>query len=797
MPLINKIVAGAAVVGAVSAITKTLTNTGSVGNLNSLTPDLPTSNFLGNVPGPLNSIPGKTTDSGGQGKQGGNINVPKAKTMVGLAEEEVVEAEIKDKPLRNILQNYASVNYIWTLSVLSPNQINFPDETYKKGDIGTIIFKSASSDPENRVPLSAYSFTGDSKTTKFHNPEGKYDFFIDDVKITGVIGMDTQTKNTNSTQLSFTVFEPYSLGLFFQSLMEAARINDYENWVVMPVLLTLEWTGHYSPDMQFQDHIINKRHFPLRLANMEMKVTERGSQYSVSAFAWNESAYNDSVQLTKTKTKISGTTVQEMLQKGKGSLQQVLNDQLKEQAKNVGMKDPDKILIVFPTSTASAKDSGGGGNEDSSSPKGATSGGGGGGDVFKKVGVEQDGDNYIQKDNVNNIGKANMGFNDRRKTQAVFGTEKTTYDEKTKTFVRGNITINETEGIAEFPQGTSIPNIINEIISSSTYGVSALAPDGIDGKGFIDWYKIDSKYFLMASDGNIPTTGRNPIVTVYRIVPSKVHHSKFLKPDKKPEGVDEMKENTLKNYDYIYTGKNTDILDFKINYQNTFYTSTIIDGGVNDQDSRLRNKNATVATPTTPVKENQQQGASSNGSDKAKATREPDSAQVKNIAGGIYPEDQGTKITKQFMDAIFNGGDMVMVDMRILGDPFYLGDSGWGNYTAKGSSENELTADGTINYQRTEVFITVNFKNPTDIDGLVYNFPGSKAVQTISGLYRVNEVESDFTRGVFTQMLKLSRMMNQDLDGSGEKDLLVTPPDPKAERKLQETGGDRGTRGGA
>ena len=48
---------------------------------------------------------------------------------------------------------------------------------------------------------------------------------------------------------------------------------------------------------------------------------------------------------------------------------------------------------------------------------------GGGGGGFEDVGGElgDDGYNYVQKDNVNDVGKASIGFTDRRKIQGICG----------------------------------------------------------------------------------------------------------------------------------------------------------------------------------------------------------------------------------------------------------------------------------------------------------------------------------------------------------------------------------------
>jgi len=778
----------------------------------------------------LNNVAGQLVNDLNSGKIGGNIKSPLTKTNLTEAEENQVEFDIKELPLRNILSNYASVNYNWTLSVLSPFAINFPDESYKKGQLGRIIFKSGSADPENRVSLPAYASPGlgdVDKNPPDYNPDGKFDFFIDNVKIAGVIGLDEMTKNTNSTTMTFSVFEPYSIGLFFQSLQMAAALEGYENWVVMPVLLTLEFKGHYGPDMQFQDKVINVRHFPIKITNIELKVTDRGSQYDCSAVAWNDEAYSEEISSIKTDMNIQGSTVQEMLQTGVHSLQRTINDLLLEQALKNKIPIPDKVIILFPTDTSTIKESNS--TDDTSSPTGATiSPGERQGNVFKKLGLELAGDtgNYVQKSGVNPIGKASLGFTDRRKVEAIFGKDNITWDKDKKVFTRGQLKIESDKGQAHFKQGTQISTIINEVISSSYYGISALQPENIQGDK-IDWYKISSQYYLLDTNANMNTTGRMPTVTVFRIVPFRVSRALFMPSGAKPLDIKLEKEQALKEYNYFYTGKNTEILDFQIKFAATFYTATVSDAGTNNQDAKQRDRNATTATPTTSAHveggkvtnfrrredgtlydatEEYKQGKHGDvqiGSSATKLLVRPSETEYKKTGGGIMPQDAGTIIVHQFQNAINQGGDMITVTMKILGDPFYLGDSGFGNYTAQGTTNDDINKDGAINYERSMVYININFRNPVDINGHMYDFPGPKAVPIISGLYKVNMLESTFDRGLFAQTLELSRIPNQDqaesgLGGSNEMEsqnegytgqTFQAPPESDEERLIVDSEG--------
>jgi hypothetical protein len=117
---------------------------------------------------------------------------------------------------------------------------------------------------------------------------------------------------------------------------------------------------------------------------------------------------------------------------------------------------------------------------------------------------------------------------------------------------------------------------------------------------------------------------------------------------------------------------------------------------------------------------------------------------------------------------------MVALDLTILGDPYYLGDSGMGNYTATATDNKHINADGAMNYQSSEVRVNVNFRSPADINHItgMYDFT-STSVSQFSGLYRVQTVNSSFQRGKFTQILKMFRLKGQEVQSTG-KPVLAT-----------------------
>lgn len=751
----------------------------AVGNLDSL--KNAASAGISNVAGSLSGIAGQIKSAIESVPKIIDLDIEKliqsAKTVVNIS---------GTPPFPNALHNYATYNYIWTLSVLSPQDLNFPDESYRKGKLGPIILKSGSGNPQDRISTVYKSVS---------NPEGKFDYFVDDVRINGTMGMDRVTGNTNATGISFKITEPYSMGLFFQSLQIAALEAGYYNWLDVPLLLRLEFFGHVDAQRQNVQIPGTTKFFPLKIRDIKMRVSGQGSVYDCEAIPWNEKAHNTTYSQVKTDITINGKTVQEMIQTGEKSLQKVINDVYLEKVKRKDVDVPDQILILFPTDlkTSDAE----GTSNDSSSAPGATINpaekSAANQNVLNRLGVVRgtDGFNLVQKDNINPIGASSMGFNEFRKGESPFGKDNAAYDEKTGTFKRGNVTVSKTISEAKFAQGTDIPNVINQVILASDYGRQALDPDKITEDGFVNWWRIDTQMYIMDSDANIEKTGRKPNLVVYRVIPHRVHHSKFMAPNQAAKGTEKIKLEAIKEYNYLYTGKNLDILDFAIEFNAAFYTATNADSGKNNIDVQRTAETGNLASGDGAVDENTRSttftrdpvtgivsdstGVGGGAATKIGLNTVPTSSYADKIKtssgnkGGPRSDDPATIAARQFHDALTAMGDMVELQMKIIGDPFYLGDSGMGNYSAQATNLKGINGDGSINNQDGEVYVVVNFRNPIDINPITgrYDFPGGSLVPQFSGLYRVSIVENSFTKGQFTQSLTLTRMPGQDIKDEG------------------------------
>lgn len=658
-------------------------------------------------------------------------------------------------PFPNILSKFASYSYIFTLSCLDDESLNFPESTYRAGRFNTLILASGSINPENRIE------------TAF----GKFDFFMDNVSINHLCAFSKDSGNSNIMSLEFRIIEPYSMGLFPQALQRAAVEAGHASYLGnAPFLLTIDFTGHTEDNLAVSLPK-ERRLYPITLADMSARVTQKGTEYTVTTNPHNGQAMNRTYHTILTDTTISGETVQEMLQTGEKSLQKALNDYLQEKAKERG-EEPDEIVIIFPDDPSSPYESA---NEDINKATRNPKGGGDGGDIYSRLKLTKSSgelnQTYVQDTGaVNSIGKASMGFSAARAGDSPFGKDNAVYDEEKGVYVRGNLAVNVTTSDFRFLQDTTVSNVINQVIIMSDYAKQALRDGQVDEAGMIPWWRIDPQVYNKSTLQNMGKTGRKPALIVYRVVAYKVNAHIILPPNSTAKGIQELKKEAIKEYNYLYTGKNTEIIDFQITLNNMFRLAVSADDYKSNQDVKQKEQTAQDAGEDNPTRESTtDSGASS-----------PDNAQPRQVSrtvlnqrsdnrGGGGKEDLSTRLARNFMDAVTVGSDMLECELKIHGDPYYLGDSGIGNYTSPETNYRMVNSDGSMNYQNTEVYININFRTPTDWDeqtGLYKNINGSgELVQMYSGLYKIRKVTSSFAGAKFIQTLDLIRQNNQELLG--------------------------------
>lgn len=656
----------------------------------------------------------------------------------------------------NPLDVFASYASLWTLAVLTPKQFNNPP-SYRSDD--NSFAKDSFVDNTGRVIQSGIVFSSagrydqDRTRTAFGAPE----YFVNNFQMKSVIAPTQKTGNSNAITFEFDIFEPYSMGLFLQSLQNAAIKAGYLSYLDnAPYLLRLDFVGYKDDGTPIK--IKKSKYFTCKLLEVKFDVNESGSQYKVQAIPYNHQAFGKVTNTLFKDVKLVGGSVLELLSTGEKSLSAFLN---KEQKKNSddakNQVKPNEYVFVFPKD---AYDQIGVSSSPTASAGATTS-------TFQYIPVTVLSPPQQTTDFGNNpIGDSDMGFD---------GTSGGTYpsnhvDDLYK--ANGSIDLTRLKMIAnkrefQYAPGQSITHVVTSIILQSRFARETfknLNPDGT-----INWFKIDVQVQLLEYDVVSKDWSKK---IIYRIVPYLVHSSVYMNTTAPPVGYKQLEKKIAKRYDYIYTGQNNNILRFNVTFNTAFFS------GANSSKPEL---NANVANPGTQaasVKE-EVKYSSVPATGVATATSLTGIAAVKNdpdllnkqYVGGSTAGSTEHKIAEAFQNSFLKSGDMISCDIELLGDPFWMLDSGVGNYITQKVNEG-VTVDGTATYEGSEVYVYVTFRTPADVleqTGLM-GFPEQGKISGFSGIYKVLECENKFADGRFTQVLKMVRMPGQATDFTIEKE---------------------------
>jgi hypothetical protein len=225
-----------------------------------------------------------------------------------------------------------------------------------------------------------------------------------------------------------------------------------------------------------------------------------------------------------------------------------------------------------------------------------------------------------------------------------------------------------------------------------------------------------------------------------------------------------------KVYNYLYTGLNTEMRTFELTFENSFYKAFLSDDGTNSNGKTTQGRNAVTA------KSGEKQLVPAQGGTPPKVPGQETSQAKNNLVrlptdrngGNTFADLDPQRIAATLHNALLDGTtDMTNVTAVINGDPYYIANSGVGNYTSEPSTDIlNVTADGDVSYQKSEVDVIMNFRTPSDIvqsTGL-YNKKSNLCAQ-FSGFYWLTTVESKFSNGDFSQTLHLTRRSGQDFLG--------------------------------
>jgi len=652
------------------------------------------------------------------------------------------KASIKTLPLEpdpNVLHKFASYNTIFTLSALSTREIRNPKQFFN-GAPHDIIARSggigAAANTNNRPPGERERFTEDTKetirksaalrdalnrsTTEFYKNN---DLYFKNVEMTSIPGLNEKRRLTSVTNIMMELVEPSGLTLL-EKVKAAAANNGFLDHLDAPYLLTVEFKGFDEQGREIKENTdFIKRVIPIKLITMDIDVNQGGSYYNIKAIPYNEFALTNNFMYPRTSGTLASTnrTFKDAVQ----DLQNILNEQNQDEQVKGYNQFPDRYDIS----------------------------------------ISQDLNPEAQL-SYELLGQSGMT---QKKEIAAPGEESFTME-----YIKFNSSVNLLKMLEELMK--THPDYGAKSFDEWSQAVSTPGSTTFDPNGALSTY---FKYFRIRTaiepQGDFDEI-RQTNAKIIRIVVEPFYISAYnlatagIHQDKNYQGY------VAKAYNYIFTGDNLDIQNLDINYKVAYYQSRLKDLEASDSRTFTQSNQDEIEETGTPT-------------NRKRPDDMPDHLNLLPLKSepSVYKSSNSNRTGKadarvdQFFDAITNPtADMVVVNMSILGDPAWLGQSQFIPATPEnsGGSSQDNNIDffrggvntnvwnpnlKCFNYDVAEPITNLTFKVPQDFDDKTGVYEMSTAQQAVfSGLYRVTQVQHSFTDGQFTQNLTMVRFNNQD-----------------------------------
>ena len=647
----------------------------------------------------------------------------------------------------NTLHQFASYTSLFTLSALSQRDLE-DTTTLLNSKPHDIIVRSSGigsdtnqSSPATDLRKAFDDVSGSTENKRLLDAAFKSrqvlgrnrDLYIRNVTMNSVPGLNDKRRLTSVTQISMEIVEPSGITLL-ERIRGAAINNGFLDHLDAPFLLTIDFKGfdEQGRPASAKDSQNMKRLIPVKLVDMQMDVTQAGTVYAVKAIPYNEFAYVNRFNYPRTAGTLSpgGKRLSDVFK----TLEELLNKQ-NEDEKDTGLVEkPDVYTVTFDSKGIEDTFITTENLEQNGMASQGVNGADGGFYAANEIAIPPD---YMKINSSNAITKI---LEEIMKGHPAYSDKK---------FDQWKSKVTKTLNVAQFKGGAQ--EVLNQ---AQDY--------------YFDYFKIRASVVPIEGDfDTIRAMNRKKIN--FHVEPYKVHAYSLAIP-----GVStgqNFKNFVFKTYNYIFTGDNVDVMDVNINYKVAYFQSRLKDFEATDVRKNTIEDASDKATGGT--------SATDHNTDGNLMTRShPDTAKSEGTGktGGTPTQ------LDSFLDSLTHPlADMVNVRMEILGDPAWISQSQFIPLNAKSFARGAGKAtDPDIGYWRrnkdriwnsdlrcyntdvAEPIIMLNFRMPTDFNDQtgVYELQADQSAE-FSGLYRVVQVEHNFTDGKYTNVLNLTRFNNQ------------------------------------
>ena len=705
------------------------------------------------------------------------------------------------KPFENPLHNYASYTYSLSLHMITI-------DTYNEIINNNFVNEA----PRPYVPENVLiSSAGRYNDTDFkRNEYWKEDFYFEDFKMQTVITPNMRNRNTNVIECSFTIIEPNGFTLINRMIEAANKINkNYvaapESYARIPYVLQIDFFGYKETGDSKPEKISElTKIIPITLINIETQVRQSGAEYKVEAVAFNHQIFSQINNSIPFNTTVQASTVYEAFNAGdvSDSIQTTFKNnlagieetqreisrlrQFREQLVNTSqefivdvsgdLQDVDTRLSQLQSDYQDYKNT-------SISANGLCNSFNAYFQALKTRGDITYAPTYrVEFDP--EIAKSKL-FSGPQPTSV---TEAGTASKSTKANSKTSLIYDS--GVINIPAGTTIDKVIDYVVRQSDYVLKQIvlptqegtvsAQQGIrDGKRIEDivntlnaplkWFKIVPTLKVGKWDDKLKRFSADIIVFYVKT---------FTISSKYPYGPRGRVPGYVKKYDYLFTGRNRDVMDWNINF-NLLYALAVT-GGLNKtiQGTTATGLNPAGAAATPDIKTGTGAALPPPADPVAAPGIAVTAGTAENIViqgGNIQKATAAADLAKSLL--LDSRGDMIELELKILGDPHFIKQDDMFYSRPKQGQSSALTPNNSLYMDTGELYVFVNFISPVDYDeekGLAEikanEILGSDTIEArsvgysnFSGVYKLITVDNVFARGKFEQTLRMAKVFNDQL----------------------------------
>lgn len=684
----------------------------------------------------------------------------------------------------NILSRLRTYSTIFTLSAVPANVLNSTSGPGNGIDLG-LLKKTINTRKDLLIAKSSGKGSPESAKQK-DIYAGQYDFYFDDVEITTLPAFTSKTNFTKATNISFKLIEPYSIGGLFQALAATTSAAGGLSFQGQTYALSIQFIGYPDDDDTTPITLDQNRYFLIKIVGIEVRADASGTIYEVKAVPVNEMGLAGTQRLP-TNINVEGTTVGDIFLDLFAKMNSAVEQQymkslnIEPNSSQVDKNLFDQFEVRFPVIDKDGKITDPGIIGPDSKPVAEVN------DFFKSP--------FIYDEARKEHDTATYGPTDSYITPSGVLVRPGTVVTKPITQNGGRSYIPpqtiKTNPSIQFANASNLYECMSAVLRDCALIRNKLSQikdgQGLDADGNFVYFYIGVQMNATTQSYD-PVNGVSPSKYIFNVMPYKVHKSRL--PDTQTQALtasdmESLTKRIRRTYNYLYTGNNTEIINFNLKYNNLFFQTKPVNLGYQGKQNLFSNlrgstanepetdsyylNNFVAGSPTQLSKTNQLRPIP------AKVSRYTSRVEWTGENTGFLSPDPWSIAAKNVHHALLEEVNMINVEMDILGDPYFLLQGAMGNivsvspYVAPDSKTYPgMTTTGDADHQSSDVYIQVNVKSIKDIDSdptsASYGMTLPDTVAQFSGVYRVIQVQSRFNGGVFTQRLQILRINSQPID---------------------------------